>query len=201
MSDEMEPTEDLKAEPAPEAATPRKRRPWLKYGCSALVLIVAGVTIWLGPVIRDFMKAGVLQGVLGGVDKRKYEGDTIDNLRAMHTAMMVYHDSEGAFPDATGWMDAIEPRLQTYDMEKKESQKKLVSPEFVGQAGKYGYAMNLSASQKYIDDIPEPSKMPLIFDSSDTGRNAHGNPQGLLPNPPRVGGNKGISSDGTLLKF
>lgn len=195
------PTPEPNATPGQQPEMPRKRSKAAPIGCGILLAVLIGLYVWIGPVVTDFLRAGVIQGAIGGVDKRKYEGDTIDNLRAMHTAMMAYHESEGMFPDASAWMDWIEPRLQTYDMDKKESRKKLVAPEFVGQEGKYGYAMNAEAALKYKDDLPEPSKTPLIFDSSKTERNAHGKPEELLPNPARPGGNKGISVDGTLLRF
>jgi hypothetical protein len=60
--------------------------------------------------------------------------------------------------------------------------------------------MNDLASGKYKGDIKD-KKTPLLFDSSDTSRNAHGDPAKLLPKPPRPGGNVGIAVDGTILKL
>lgn len=125
----------------------------------------------------------------------------MDNLKAMHMAMMLYHESEGAFPDSSGWMEAVEPRIQVNDMTKSENFKKMISPEFLKEKGKYGYAMNDAASQKYKDDISEPDTTPLIFDSSDLARNAHGTPETLLPSPPRNGRNQGVSISGQILKL
>jgi len=60
--------------------------------------------------------------------------------------------------------------------------------------------MNDAASGKYKGDLKDP-KTILIFDSSDTSRNAHGDPKKLLPTPPRPGGNLGITVDGSIVKL
>ena len=174
-----------------------------RRGCSKPVkiiggilgVVVLGVGIWIGPTVMDFVGAGFFEKV----EKRKYSASTMSNLKAIYTAMSLYHESEERFPAANGWMDAIEGRLQAGDMDKSESAKKLISPEFASQPGKFGYAMNEAASEKYKDDVAEPSKTPLVFDSSDSGRNAHGEPEKLYPNPPRDGQNHGVSIDGTAL--
>jgi hypothetical protein len=180
---------------------PKKSRKALKIGCGIVLVVLIGLGVWIGPVVFDFARSGILGDLLSKPEKRKYEGTSMDNLRAMHTAMIAYHDSEEMFPHGEGWMDAIEPRLNVFDMDKKESAKKLVYPEFIGQEGKFGYAMNDAAGGKYKDDIPDPDKTPLIFDSSDTKRNAHGKPEDLLPKPARGGGNRGISVSGLMLKL
>jgi hypothetical protein len=126
----------------------------------------------------------------------------MENLKALHTALMLYQESEGQFPDASGWMEAIKMRTQTSDMKEEESIKKFINP-LIRPAGAaiFGYAMNDACSKKYNRDIPEPAKTPLIFDSQDTAWNAHGDPAKLLPNPPRQGGNFGISVEGSVLKL
>lgn len=184
-----------------EQPLPPKKKRW-KKGCLMVGLIVlATVGWWVGPVVYDFVRSGILGDLIFKKPNRNYEGTSIDNLRAMHMGMMLYHESEEMFPQASGWMDAIESRIQTGDMAKGENLKKLVNPDYLGQPGKFGYAMNDAASRKYRDDIPEPDKTPLIFDSSDLSRNAHGEPQSLLPKPPRNGLNRGVSVNGQLLTF
>lgn len=177
---------------APDAATaPKPKRKWLK-GCGiAAVVVLAGLGFWIGPVVYDFFKAGLFDKT----SKRKYDGASIDNLKAMHMAMMVYHESEEMFPDSAAWMDAIETRIRTFDMSNKESEKKLVAPQYRDEPGNYGYAMNDLCSRKYKDDIPEPAKTQLIFESSDLTRNAHGDPAKLRPDKSLA-----ISVEGQLLK-
>lgn len=160
----------------------------------AALAIVAGGAVY-GPVIRDFWKEGILQSYLFPEKKRRYEGDTIANLRAQHTALLLYHESEGQFPEASGWMDAIENRLRTADMDKEEALKKLRRPDLQDQPDAFGYAMNDAASARYKEDIPEPAKTPLTFESSNTERNAHG---------PASGAPKGahaVSVEGGLLRL
>ena len=193
------PIEETPVESQPEVLTaPRRRGP---KGCWLVALLVlGGLGFWIGPVVRDFIKIGILD-TLKKPEMRSYSGATIDNLRAMQMALSQYHESEGSFPESSGWMDAIEPRIQVFDMAKNETEKKMVSPMYRNQPGKYGYAMNDACSKKYKDDIPEPEKTPLVFDSSDLTRNAHGDPAKLLPSPPRDGANQGISVEGQLLKL
>lgn len=156
-------------------------------GCGVLGLAALGYAAWrFGPAAIDLYRAGFFSGQ----QKHAYQGDTLDNLRALHTALMLYHDSEGQFPIAEGWMDAVEPRLRTADLEPDEAAKKLVRP---GVQDGQGYAMNDAASGKYKDDV-EP-KVPLVFESRATGRNAHGDPA-----KDRLPGGKAIATDGSLLQ-
>jgi hypothetical protein len=130
-------------------------------------LVLLGLAIWVGPVLRDLYTRGFFEKQ----EKRTYTGDSEANLKAIQTALLLYHESEGQFPSSLGWMDAIENRLATGDMEGKESRKKLVRPDLLDQEGRYGYAMNREFSQKYKEDVRD-IKAPLVFESADTSRNA-----------------------------
>jgi hypothetical protein len=68
--------------------------------------------------------------------------------------------------------------------------KKLIRPGL--SEGQFGYAFNDAASGKYKDDLKEPAKTALVFESMETQKNAHGDPARLR---------KGIaiSVDGTVL--
>jgi len=85
-------------------------------------------------------------GLLEHHDERTYNATNEGNLKALYTALMLYHDSEGQFPQAAGWMDAIKTRIQANDMKPEEAAKKLVNPLAATGAGTYGYAMNDAAS-------------------------------------------------------
>lgn len=169
-----------------------------KVALTILGVLVAGAAVFpftpFGDATLDVLRTGILEQ-----DQSKdYSGTRIDNLRAMHTALMLYHDSEGQFPDAKFWMDAIEKNLQTADLKPGEGKKKLRNPEL--PEGQYGFGMNSAASGKYVDDVPGAAKAILVFDSKDTNRNAHGDPAELVPEPPRPGGNLAITIEGTLLR-
>ncbi len=182
-------------------ASKRKTLKRILLGLGAVAGLAVGFLFLTGEgkAYRDIWSTGAVQAAISGPEKREYNATTDANLRAIHTALMMYHDSEGQFPVAEGWMDAIENRIGTADMDGSETQKKLVSPSLQGQAGQFGYAMNDQASGKYKDDL-DP-KMPLVFDSRETVKNAHGLPEKMAPQPARDGQNAGISVDGTLLKL
>ena len=171
-------------------------------GCGSLVLVLAGLVIFTKPGqdLRTLVSHGFLDAYLSDGENRKYHGNTEANLKAMYAAIMQYHESEGQFPKSEGWMDALKNYGAASDLAKGETEKKFMSPSLHGQANEFGYAMNDLASGKYKGDIKDP-KTPLIFDSSNTSRNAHGDPKKLLPSPPREGGNLGIAVDGTILKL
>ena len=132
-------------------------------------------------------------GVLEPEVMRKYQGSNEDNLKALYTAMMKYHESEGQLPDAGRWMDLLKPRVRTNDMAQSEAEKKFIFPAYIGRPGKYGYAMNPAASGKFKGDLPP--KTPLIFNSNDTKWNAQGDPKKLEPK-----GGEAIAIDGTVIR-
>src|SRR5262249_22548821 len=103
-------------------------------------------------------------------------------------------DSEGQFPVSSGWMDAIQNRLGTDVLKKGEGIKKMISPEYVGQDGKFGYAFNDTLSGKYLGDVKDKT-IPLIFESTSTEKNAHGYPAKI-----RKPGGLAISVEGKILK-
>ena len=171
-------------------------------GCGTTVILLAAIILFtdFGKAVRTGISHGFLDAYLSPDDERKVNASEEANLKAMYTALMAYHESEGAFPPATNWMDALKNYGAASDLAKGESEKKFVSPSLAGKPGVYGYALNDLASGKYKGDIKDP-KTPLVFDSSDTSRNAHGDPKRLLPSAIRPGGNRAIAVDGTILKL
>ena len=152
-------------------ATDRKK--WLKRGIGFFFLTALAFCIWFyGPLAYGLWRSGVFDHPS---DTHKYQGTSTDNLKSIRTALLSYEESEGQFPVAGGWMDAILNRLNTDDLKGGEASKKLVYPEYVGQAGKYGYAYNDALSARYHGDIRDP-KTPMVFESATTEKNAHGDP-------------------------
>jgi hypothetical protein len=174
------------------------RRSRIRRPLYFLLGLVFGVLAYLGmrfgPVVKDFADAGFIEG-FSPVKQKRYRGTSMENLKAIHVAMMLYHDSEGGFPIAESWMDSIKTRLKTSELTSDEALKKLKNPLLEGD-DVWGYAMNRALSGKYKDDIGDPGRTWLVFDSSDTKWNANGDPKALLPNPPRPGGNLGITVSG-----
>lgn len=173
-----------------EKAAKKKR---LKIGCLAVFVLGLAFGWWFyGDLIRHFWPTIV--DSVRPAEKQTYEGDSTANLRAMHTALLGYEESEGQFPYASGWMTAIENRLGTDVLKKGEGEKKMIHPEFVGQPGKYGYAYNKSLEGKYRGDLKDP-KTILIFESSTTDKNASGDPSQV-----RKKGGLAITLDGQILR-
>ncbi len=175
-----------------EAPKPSKFRKGCKIGCTTLGVIFLGLVLFYGPALCDFAKV-FGKDLLTDPEKHAYSATSEENLKAIYQAMEIYHESEGQYPEANAWMDAIQNRLKTNDLKRGEEQKKLIRPDLLGQEGKFGYAMNSAASGKYKDDVPDPSTTPLIYESKETGKNAHGDPKenrdGLA-----------IAVDGTILR-
>ncbi len=176
-----------------------RRKVWVLAILSVLVVVAI---IYREPLITIVKLAVNLKqkGVFDKVEDRKYEASTRANLTAIYKGMKLFHESEGQFPKSDKWMDSIKNRIQTGDMSEDEAAKKLIDPGLKGKARAFGYAMNDAASEKYDGDLKD-KKMPLIFMSSDTSRNAHGEPAKLEPNPPRPGGNFAVTVDGSIVKL
>ena len=163
-------------------------------GCLG-ILVVLAILIGLTPPGRDIQnlwRNGAIQALLFPPEKVKYTAGHEENLKAMQIAILLYHDSEGQFPAATGWMDAIEPRIATSDLAKGEAEKKLIRPDLTGKPNEFGYALNAKAAGKYKDDVGD-GKTILLYESKQTARNASGDPAA-----DRSG--MGIAIDGSIVK-
>ncbi len=168
------------------------RKKKIGVGCLAAFIVVGGVGWWFyGDLIRHFAPS-----LWRSVTDRphEYKGTSIDNLKAMRNALLSYEESEGQFPEASGWMTAIEKRIVTDDLKSGESEKKLILPENVGQPGKFGYGFNASLSGKYHGDIKDHQTL-MIYESVDEAKNASGDPA----KAERRGG-LAITLDGTIVE-
>ena len=144
---------------------------WVLGSLGVVVLIIAGLAIWAGPTIKDLMPFIFPPDV----KKQGWTPDTEKNLQVLYTAMKAAHDSDGTFPKSSEWMDKVIIRVRTENLKKGAEKEKFVDPAAGGGPGEYGFAMNDAASEKYIDDLKD-KQMPLIFQSTDTAWNAHGDP-------------------------
>jgi hypothetical protein len=150
--------------------------------------------------IADTAVSASQSGFLDDVEQRTYEGDVEANLKAIHTALMLVHDSDGQFPDADRWMDAIANRLKTSDLSEEEAAKKLVNPDLAKGDGEYGFALNAEVAGKFVDDLDGPHAI-LVFESASLERNASGNPDTDAPTPERKGGNLAITVAGEIVRL
>ncbi len=166
----------------------------LGIGCG---VVVVGLGVWLGPALFDLR--GYISAAITPQQMREYDGTNADNLKALHTALMLYEESEGAFPQASGWMDAIENRIRASDMTEEQAAKKLRDPQRSRAPNQYGYALNDAISQRYHSDITSPGTTPLVFLSTEMARNAHGNPDKIGENV-QSGRPYAVAVDGTILR-
>jgi hypothetical protein len=174
----------------------RKRR----KGC-LVVLAVLLLPVVLFPkriyytlnAFLDVQKAGFLDAT----KQRKYSASSMENLKALYQAVSLYYESEGVMPHAAGWMDAAKTYVRTNDLKRGEEMKKFVNPRIEGGEGVYGYAFNDALSGVYREDVADPAGTPMIFESSDTAWNAHGEPAALQPDPELEGGNLAVTAEGS----
>ena len=153
----------------------KKSRKGCKIGCAVVVILLIGPAWFYGPALIDFLNT---YGIFfwRKPEKHAYSATSEQNLKAIYQGLMLYHESEGQFPNSDGWMDAIENRIKSNDLAKGESGKKLIRPDLLTHPGEFGYAMNDAASAKYKDDVKDPATTPLIYESKETAKNAHGDP-------------------------
>lgn len=178
--------------------TMRRRRWGLWVALAFFVLILAALgwaLLTYLPLYRELER----RGVFTEPELRSYQGTSQENLKALHRALMAYHDSEERFPDAQAWMDAALPYTRTSDLKEDEERKKFQNPLIrPGGTDVYGYGFNEALAGKFVDDIADPERTVLIYDSQETGWNAHGDPNQDAADPERAGGNLGITVGGRV---
>ena len=172
----------------------KKKRAW-QIGCG-LAAVIGLVLAW--PVLK-LLKNAYDEGFFDRAEKIEYNATSIENMKALWQAMELYHVSEGEYPHASGWMDAAKPYLKTADLLDGEEMKKLVNPNLPASEDVFGYAMNSELSQAYKDEVEDPARTPLIFDSGDTSWNAFGLPGEIAPDPELPGGNRAVTVDGAVV--
>ncbi len=144
----------------------------LGIGLLALGVIALGVLFLtpFGNALRDLFSSGVVQNMASKPPERKVTGDSEARLRALKTALDLYHDSEDKYPEAVGWTEAARLRLKADDLAKGEDKTQLTRPG----ASAYGYALNRAAAGKYRDDVGP--KTILLFESAADSEDAAGDP-------------------------
>ena len=135
---------------------------WVRIGCGLVLFVFFGLVIWVGPVVRDLVK----NGFLDRVDREEYTADRVGNLKALRTALMLYHESEGIFPEANGWVEAIKPRIASNGMSEAEALRKFDNP-VTSANGQIEYALNPAVAGKFEGDLPSKA-VPLVTESTGT---------------------------------
>lgn len=187
----------------------RTRSQRMMFGCVGVSIGIILALAFFVPRLVTTYKGAKKLGLFEEQQMREYAGTSKENLKAIYTAMSLYHDSEGGYPPSDVWMDRIEIYLKTADLSSEEAEKKLKNPLVTAENPQgFGYAMNDQYSNGFkladgasSDDpsaIADPDRAILIFDSSDLTKNAHGNPVQLAPEPERPGGNLATNAAGSV---
>lgn len=164
-----------------------------KVGIALLALVVVAIgVLFLTPFgngLRDLFSSGIVQNMASKPPERKATGDTESRLKALRTALDLYHDSEEKYPEAVGWTEAARLRLKADDLAKGQDKAQLTRPG----ASAFGYALNASAAGKYRDDVG-PKSTILIFETPKEEQDTSGDPtkDGLK-------GGRGITIDGQIV--
>ncbi|MBX3112197.1 MAG: hypothetical protein KF857_09325 [Fimbriimonadaceae bacterium] len=151
--------------------------------------VIGAAWYYFGPLVGFLNRTGYLEGTT----RRTYKGDSVANLKAIQTAIMSYYDSEGQFPDGSGWMDEAFNRMKTADMADSETKKKLHGPSG-GESG-FGYSFNEALSQKTKSEAGDPATTVLAYESHDAAWNAHGDPGAEAKIDPQA---KAVTLDGQV---
>jgi hypothetical protein len=150
--------------------------------------VLLWITLTWSGVISLF-RNGFAQGLMKP-KKTEYVGSTEANIKALRTALMLYHDNEDQFPAADGWMDAVKNQLKSNELKPGEEMKKFKVDGV--SSSEFGFALSDSASQMNKAKL-KPDDV-LVFVSRDRRWNAHGRPADL-------GAGLAITLDGKLTRI
>jgi hypothetical protein len=138
--------------------------PWIAYGAIAVTILFFFVLARTLP-LRPLMAAR--------------RAAAMSCVKQLGLAALEYaDDADGRLPEAEEWMDCTSAYAKSLPIYR--------APGLSGD-GVFGFAFRRKLSDKTIDTVVDQGKVALIFDSTDTRRNASGGLD-LLPNPPRYGG-------------
>lgn len=144
-------------------------------------LLGAAAGWWIlqvGSAALDLARAGAFSEV----EQREYRADREGNLLAIHGALRLVCESEGALPKQD-WKEPVKLRLKTRDLSESEAAKKLAALPPATH-----YRLNAGAAGRHIEDLPPESV--LAFESGQTSEAAWGKPEpGLL----------GVTAAGTVV--
>lgn len=140
---------------------------WFKWTAGTILVVCGGLGIFYGDSLVQIVKL-VTKLDLRKSEKELYTADRRENLRAIFNALKLYHENEGQFPAANGWMEAIRPQLRPTNMKEGEEMKKLKNPTIAGLGeNEFGYSFNSALSAKNEADVPAKPSPILVRESSD----------------------------------
>ncbi|MGV3615556.1 MAG: hypothetical protein ACO1SV_09505 [Fimbriimonas sp.] len=150
----------------PPAAPPQKPRTALWVG-----LAVGGCCICFTPILAAIVLPVFVQSNWASKHKA-----CLSNVKQLALGQLIYSaDWDDRFPPAEEWMDAL-----------KSSKSAKVNPAVfqcpLVKDG-HGYAMSDAVAKKPQTAIAKPETTILLFETSDLGYNAHGDPKKVMEIP------------------
>lgn len=146
---------------------------WARFALLVIGLgLGAGLAWWIFQVANaaiDLSRAGAFSEV----QEREYVADRRGNLVAIHKALFLVAESDGALPE-NDWQSAAILRLKTKDLSEEGAKKKLVPVGSDAQS----YRLSAEVAGKHPDDLKADTV--LVFESK-SGDGKTGEPEtGLL---------------------
>lgn len=131
---------------------------WARFALLVIGLgLGAGLAWWIFQVANAAIDLG-RAGAFSEVQERDYVADREGNLAAIHTALILVAESDGALPE-NDWQGAAMLRLKTKDLSKEGAKQKLVP---VGSDAR-SYRLSAEVAGKHPEDL-EPETV-LVFES------------------------------------
>jgi prepilin-type processing-associated H-X9-DG protein len=173
----------------------KERQQRAQTGIVLLTVLLAGIFggVFIGRVnqVVELARGVGLLGAQAAYEPQKNK-DCPENLKSLYIAFQQYAQDWDALPPAANWLDNDE-------LVSKVSRNEWLHCPAVSNRhdNRYGYAYNTAVAGRKMGgkhalaDLPDAAHTPLLYDSTDLGKNAHDALQSL-PKPGRHGGRNNI---------
>lgn len=174
--------------------TGRKRSKGLASGVALYIAVTVIVTaLALMSMFAQLSPIAAIVKEYGSSKKYDPKADKscTENLQSLYHAFEKYVEYNDGLPPAETWQDQDDFKAAV------QKDEWLHCPEVSNRHdNKFGYAYNAALAGrklggKKLNEMPDAAKTPLLYDSTDLAKNAHGSLTGL-PRPGRHGGKNNI---------
>ncbi len=168
----------------------RKRKELSPYGTFTIILSIMSVMwmVYIGTQTMDMSFVASQLGIGSSVGSRKDAPNTSLDCRAslneIYKGFQHFSDTNGSLPPAEKWMDQEDFKGAV------QADEWLHCPSVSNRKDdNFGYALNPDIAGKGLEgkklnEIPNAAKTPLVYDTTDLAKNAHG-ALSTLPKPGR----------------
>ncbi len=171
----------------------RKRKELSPWGTFTIILSIMSAMwmVYIGTQTMDLSFAASQLGIGSSVGSRKDAPNTALDCKAslneIYKGFQHFTETNGSLPTAAKWMDEEDFKGAV------QADEWLHCPSVSNRKDeKFGYSLNPDIAGKglkgkKLNEIPNAAKTPLVYDSTDLAKNAHG-ALSTLPNPGRHNG-------------